>query len=59
MKLWIRNILQYIVNSIESEEDKTLTEDYLKDIITEFKQSLKCQKKKSRRYLNYTKSIVH
>ena len=33
MKLWIRNILQYIINSIESEEDKTLPEDYFKDII--------------------------
>ena len=32
MKLWIRNILQNIINSIESEEDKTLPEDYLKDI---------------------------
>lgn len=33
MKLWIRNILQYIVNSIESEEDKTLPEDYFKNIV--------------------------
>ena len=30
MKLWIINILQNIINSIESEEDKTLPEDYLK-----------------------------
>lgn len=33
MKLWIRNILQNIINKIESEEDKTLPEDYFKDII--------------------------
>ena len=33
MKRWVINILQYIVNSIESEEDKTLPEDYFKDII--------------------------
>ena len=32
MKLWIRNILQNIINRIESEEDKTLPEDYFKDI---------------------------
>lgn len=32
MKLWIRNILQHIINSIESEEDKTLPENYFKDI---------------------------
>ena len=38
MKLWIINILQYIVNSIESEEDKTLPEDYFKYIIIELKQ---------------------
>ena len=35
MKLWIRNILQNIINKIESEEDKTLPEDYFKNIITE------------------------
>jgi hypothetical protein len=33
MKLWLINILQYIVNSIESEEDKTLPEDYFKNIV--------------------------
>ena len=33
MKLWIRDILQNIVNRIESEEDTTPPEDYLKDII--------------------------
>ena len=38
MKLWIRNILQYIVNSIESEEDKTLPEDYFKNIIIKLQQ---------------------
>lgn len=32
IKLWIRNILQNIINRIESEEDKTLPEDYFKDI---------------------------
>ena len=38
---WIRNILQNIINSIESEEDKTLPEDYLKDIIVKLQQLLK------------------
>ena len=33
MKLWIRNILQNIVNRVESEEDTTPSEDYLKDIV--------------------------
>ena len=33
MKFWIRNILQNIINMIESEEDKTLPEDYFKNII--------------------------
>ena len=41
MKLWIRNILQNIINRIESEEDKTLPEDYFKDIIIELQQLLK------------------
>jgi hypothetical protein len=45
MKLWIGNILQNIINSIEPEEDKTLPEDYFKNIITELQQLLKCQKK--------------
>ena len=55
MKLWIRNILQYIINSIEVEEDKTLPEDYFKDIIIKLQQLLKCQKKKRERFWNYTK----
>lgn len=38
MKRWIINILQYIVNSIESEEDKTLLEDYFEYIIIELQQ---------------------
>lgn len=38
IKNWIRNILQYIINSVESEEDKTLPEDYFKDIIIELQQ---------------------
>lgn len=38
MKLWIRNILQHIINSIESEEDKTLPENYFKDIIIKLQQ---------------------
>jgi hypothetical protein len=38
IKLWIINILQYIINSIESEEDKTLHEDYFKDIIIKLQQ---------------------
>ena len=33
MKLWIRNILQNIINKIESEEDTTPLEYYFKDII--------------------------
>ena len=59
MKLWIRNILQNIINSIESEEDKTLPEDYFKDIIIKLQQLSKCQKKKSKRYGNYTKYTAH
>ena len=43
MKLWILNILLYIVNSIESEEDKTLPEDYFKGIIIELQQLSKWQ----------------
>lgn len=31
---------------IESEEDKTLPEDYFKNIIIKLQQSSKCQKKK-------------
>ena len=57
MKLWIINILQYIVNSIESEEDKTLPEDYFKDIKIELEQLSKCQKKKRERFWNYIKSM--
>ena len=38
MKLWIRNILQNIINRLESEEDKTLPEDYFKDIIIKLQQ---------------------
>lgn len=34
----IRNILQNIINKIESEEDKTLPKDYFKDIIIELQQ---------------------
>ena len=55
MKYWIRNILQYIINSIESEEDKTLPEDYFKDIIIKLQQLSKWQKKKRKRFWNYTK----
>lgn len=33
MKLWIRNILQNIINRIEAEEDTTPPEYYLKNII--------------------------
>lgn len=55
IKLWIINILQYIINSIESEEDKTLPEDYFKDIIIKLQQLSKCQKKKRKRFWNYTK----
>lgn len=33
MKLWIKKILQNIINKIESEEDTTPPEDYFKDII--------------------------
>ena len=56
MKLWIINILQNIINSIESEEDKTLPEDYFKDIKIKLQQLSKCQKKKRKRFWNYTKS---
>lgn len=59
IKIWIINILQYIINSIESEEDKTLPEDYFKDIIIKLQQLSKCQKKKCKRYGDYTKSITH
>jgi hypothetical protein len=38
MKLWIRNILQNIINKIESEEDKTLPENYFNNIIIELQQ---------------------
>ena len=38
MKLWIRNILQKIINRIESEEDNTLSEEYVKDIIIKLQQ---------------------
>lgn len=38
---WICNILQNIINKIESEEDKTLPEDYFKNIIIELQQLLK------------------
>jgi hypothetical protein len=55
MKLWIRNILQNIINKIESEEDKTLPEDYFKDIIIELQQLSKWQKKKRKRYWSYIK----
>ena len=57
MKLWIRNILQNIINSIESEEDKTLPEDYFKNIVTKLQELSKCQKKKRKRYWNYIKSM--
>lgn len=57
IKLWIIKILQYIINSIESEEDKTLPEDYFKDIKIELEQLSKCQKKKRKRYWNYIKSM--
>lgn len=50
IKLWIINILQYIINSIESEEDKTLPEDYFKDIKIKLQQLSKCQKKKRKRF---------
>lgn len=55
MKLWIRNILQNIINKIESEEDKTVPEDYFKDIKIKLEQLSKCQKKKRERFWNYTK----
>ena len=55
MKRWIINILQYIVNSIELEEDKTLPEDYFKNIVIELQQRSKWQKKKRKRYWNYIK----
>ena len=57
MKLWIRNVLQNIINKIESEEDKTLPEDYFKDIVIELQQLSKWQKKKRKRYWNYIKSM--
>lgn len=59
MTRWIRNILQCIINMLESEEDKTLPTDYFKDIIIELQQLSKCQKKKCKRYGNYTKYIAH
>lgn len=55
MKLCLKNILQNIINSIEAEEDKTLPEDYFKDIIIKLQQLSKCQKKKRERFWNYTK----
>ena len=57
MKLWIRNILQNIINRIESEEDKTLPEDYFKNIVIKLQELSKCQKKKRKRYWNYIKSM--
>ena len=57
MKLWIRNVLQNIINKIESEEDKTLPEDYFKNIVTKLQELSKCQKKKRKRYWNYIKSM--
>ena len=59
MKRWIINILQYIINSIESEEDDTLSEEDFKNIVIKLEQLSKCQKKNKRRYLNYTKYIAH
>lgn len=59
MKLRIRNILQNIINMIESEEDKTSPENYFKDVIVELKQLSKCQKKKYKKYRNYTKYIAY
>ena len=38
MKLCLKNILQNIINRIEAEEDKTLPEDYFKDIIIKLQQ---------------------
>lgn len=49
IKLWIINFLQNIINTIESEEDKTLPEDYFKDIIIELQQLSKWQKKKCKK----------
>lgn len=46
MKLWIRNILQNIINRIESEEDKTLPEEYFKDIKIKLQQLPKLPKRK-------------
>ena len=57
MRLWIRNILQNIINRIESEEDKTLPEDYFKNIVIKLQELSKCQKKKRKRYWNYIKSM--
>lgn len=59
MKIWIMNILQNIINMLESEEDKTLPEDYFKDIIIKLQQLSKCQKKKCKRYGDYIKYIAH
>ena len=61
MKLWIRNILQYIVNRIESEEDKTLPENYFKDIIIKIQQLPKrkmTEKEKHRVWKLYQKSKI-
>lgn len=44
MKLWIINILRYIINSIESEEDDTLHEDDFKNIVIKLEQLSKYQK---------------
>lgn len=38
MKLWIKNILQNIINKIESEEDTTPPEEYFSDIIGHIKE---------------------
>ena len=42
---------------VESEEDKTLPEDYFKNIVIELQQLSKWQKKKRKRYWNYIKSM--
>lgn len=46
MKRWIINIIQYIINSIESEEDDTLPEDYFKNIVIKLEQVSKEEQKK-------------
>lgn len=49
MKLWIKNLLQNIVNRIESEEDTTSPENYLKDII-EYSEKLNAKYDTERNY---------